>query len=173
MQKKTLYLIIVISFLTGFLFHSYLSPNPEEVQSNKIANQSDTLAVKKIVFNDFPEAYQKGDYSSQKIADLFWEQADLVVLSSPWLKGQNAISERFSYLKDFPEGRSIYFELVSLIFIGNDAAWINVNSCDKGGVNEEGEALGTYCDRGSFLLEKREDQWKILAVRAFEAPIEE
>lgn len=173
MQKKTLYLIIVISFLTGFLFHSYLSPNVEEIKTNEIASTADTLAVKQIVFSDFSKAYQKGDNSSQKIADLFWKEADLVVLSSPWLKGQGAVSERFSYLKDFPEGRSIYFDLVSLRFIGNSTAWINVNSCDKGGQNEEGGTLGTYCDRGSFLLEKRDSQWKILAVRAFEAPLEE
>lgn len=173
MQKKTLYLIIVISFLTGFLFHSYLSPNIEDIKTSTIASVSDTSAVKKVVLSDFPDAYQKGDYSSQKIADLFWDEADMVVLSSPWLKGKNSVSERFSYLKDFPEGRSIYFELVSISFIGNSTAWINVNSCDKGGFNEEGEPLGIYCDRGSFLLEKREGQWKILALRAFEAPLEE
>lgn len=173
MQKKTQYLIITISFLAGILIHSYLSPKTEQFKTDSIAMASDTTAVMNIVFKEFPEAYQKGDYSSQKIANLFWEEADLVVLSSPWLKGQNAVSERFSYLKDFPEGRSIYFKLVSLRFIGNATAWINVNSCDKGGENEEGEALGIYCDRGSFLLEKREQQWKILAVRAFEAPLEE
>ncbi|NPD45998.1 MULTISPECIES: hypothetical protein [unclassified Lentimicrobium] len=173
MQKKTLYLIITISFLAGILVHSYLSPKTTELKIERIAMASDTNAVMDIVFKDFPEAYQKGDYSSQKIADLFWEEADLVVLSSPWLKGQDAVSDRFSYLKDFPEGRSIYFELVSIRFIGDSAAWINVNSCDKGGKNEEGEALGIYCDRGSFLMEKRAQQWRILAVRAFEAPLEE
>lgn len=138
-----------------------------------MALTSDTTAIMNIVFNDFPEAYQKGDYSSQKIADLFWKDADLVVLSSPWLKGQKAISEQFSYLKDFPEGRSIYFDLVSLHFMEDKTAWINVNSCDKGGYNAEGEELGIYCDRGSFLLEKRNGKWKILAVRAFEAALAE
>ena len=171
MQKKTLYLIIIISFLTGVLFHSYLSPNAEEIETDIPASASDTLAVKQIIFIDFPEAYQKGDYSSQRIADLFWEEADLVVLSSPWLNGKNAANERFNYLKDFPEGRSIYFDLVSIRFIGNTTAWVNVNSCDKGGFNEEGKELGIYCDRGSFLLEKRNQEWKILALRAFEAPL--
>ncbi len=172
MEKKTLYLLMTISFLAGVLVHSYLKLNTtDNIQEQKV-NSNDTLEVRKLIFEDFPDAYRKGDYSSQRLADLFWDEADLVVLSSPWLTGKNAVSERFSYLKDFPEGRTIYFDLVSMRFIGSSTAWVNVNSCDKGGVNEEGKELGVYCDRGSFLLEKRNQEWKILAVRAFEAPIE-
>lgn len=173
MKRQTLTLIIILAFLAGFLFHSYLKPSSEIDTRETIANSADTAAIKKLIFNDFPEAYRLGEYSSSKIADLFFEDADMVILSSDWITSQEGIAERFDYLKDFPEGRTIYFDLESIYFIGNTVAWVNVNACDKGGFNEEGEPLGVYCDRGSFLLEKRNNKWKIKALRAFEPPLEE
>lgn len=173
MKKQSLTVFIILAFLAGFLFHSYLKPSAENPEMEIIANSADTAAVKKLVFNDFPVAYRKGDHSSQHIADLFFDDADMVVLNSEWIKTPNEIIERFDYLKDFPEGRTIYFDLESIYFINNSVAWVNVNACDKGGFNDKGEALGVYCDRGSFLLEKRDGIWKIKALRAFELPLSE
>lgn len=161
---------MILAFLAGFLFHSYLKPqqNPNETEPI-IASDSDSSAVMKIIFQDFTQAYQRGEESAQKISDLFFEDADMVVLKSPWLVGTQAIIERFAHLKDFPEGRGIEFELESFFFIEDKAVWVNVNSCDKGGFDEQGHELVPYCDRGSFLLEKRQGIWKIAALRAFEA----
>jgi len=172
MKRQTLTLLLILAFLAGFLFHSYLKPSSMSDSNTIIATSRDTAEVKKIVFNDFPQAYRKGDHSSQKIANLFYEDADMVILSSDWMTTQKDIKQRFDYLKDFPENRTIYFELESIFFAGNNVAWVNVNACDKGGFNEEGEALKDYCDRGSFLLQKRNKKWKIKAVRAFESPAE-
>lgn len=173
MKRQTLTLIIILAFLAGFLFHSYLKPASNKDTGEIIASATDTTMVKQLIFHDFPKAYQKGDYSSSKIADLFFEDVDMVILNSDWITTQKEIIEKFEYLKDFPEGRTIFFELESIYFIGNTIAWVNVNSCDKGGFNEKGKALDIYCDRGSFLLEKREGKWKIKALRAFEPPLEE
>lgn len=161
---------MILAFFAGFLFHSYLKPEQNPIEQEPIiASVLDSSAVMKIVFTDFPNAYQRGDESAQKISDLFFEDADMVILKSPWLIGPKAVQERFSHLKDFPEGRRIEFELESFFFIENKAAWVNVNSCDKGGFDEDGIELALYCDRGSFLLEKRQGVWKVVALRAFEA----
>lgn len=168
MKKQTITILLILGFLSGFLFHSYLKPSSENNEIEKPASSADTASVVKLIFNDFPDAYRKGEHSSQHIADLFFEDADMVVLDSEWIKNQNDIKEKFDYLKDFPEERTIYFDLESIYFIGNSVAWVNVNACDKGGFNDKGEALGVYCDRGSFLLEKRDGNWKIKALRAFE-----
>jgi hypothetical protein len=171
MKRQTLTLIIIVAFLAGFLFHHNISPNTESNKIDISPSRSDTLEVMKIIFEDFPKAYQKGKFSSLYIADLFFKDADMVILSSNWIKNQNEIKKRFDYLEDFPEGRTIYFELESIYFVEDKVAWVNVNSCDKGGYNEQGEELGIYCDRGSFLLEKRFGKWKIKALRAFEPPL--
>lgn len=134
-----------------------------------IASSADSAEIMKFVFQDFPNAYQKGEESAQDMASLFYENADMVILSSPWLIGQQAIQGRFHHLSNFPVGRGIFFELESFFFMGPQAAWVNVNSCDRGGIDEEGQALADYCDRGSFLLQKRNGIWKIAALRAFES----
>jgi len=170
MKRPTLTLILILAFLAGFLFHSYLGPeeNPNAKQAI-LASPTDSAEVMKIIFEDFPDAYQKGEESAQRVSDLFFEDADMVILSSPWLVGQQAVRERFSHLNNFPEGRSIQFVLESFFFIEDKAVWVNVNSCDQGGFDEEGQEIAPYCDRGSFLLQKRMGVWKIAALRAFEA----
>jgi len=170
MKRQTFTLFMILAFLAGFLFHSYLGPkeNPIEPQSMH-ANARDSAEVMKIIFQDFPTAYQKGEESAQNISELFFDYADMVILSSPWLMGDKAIQERFSHLEDFPLGRGIEFNLESYFFIDNKAAWVNVNACEQGGFDKEGIELAPYCDRGSFLLEKRQGVWKIAALRAFEA----
>lgn len=173
MKRQSLAILLILAFLAGFLFHSYLKPSSLDAHTETIAGSGDTAEVKKIVFNNFPNAYRKGDHSSQRIADLFHEDADMVILKSNWITRKQDIKERFDYLKDFPEGRTIYFELVSIFFVGDKVAWVNVNACDKGGFNEEGEPLEDYCDRGSFLLEKRNTNWKIKALRAFQPPLKD
>lgn len=169
MKRQTFTLFMILAFLAGFLFHNFLSPAPDIKDETAIATSSDSTEVMNIVFQDFPNAYQRGEESAHHIANLFFEDTDMVILSSPWLIGQQAVQERFSHLSNYPEGRTISFELESFFFIGNQAAWVNVNSCDQGGLDEEGNELADYCDRGSFLIQKRNGVWKIAALRAFES----
>jgi hypothetical protein len=132
--------------------------------------EQDTLAVRNLVLHDFVAAYQSGG-TAKNIADLFVAEAEMAELSGPWIIGQPAIEKRFSYIEELPTGRGIHLELQNMYFLDATAAWINVNACDKGGIDETGKAIPDFCDRRTFIVEKRNGEWKITALRVFPAEV--
>ena len=165
-MKPLFILSLILVFSLSSCTQNTVLTKTNVVNDEQATSKADSLAITKLILLDFTTIFKRGD-NAPKLANFFLDDAETVLHSSSWIYGKDAIQEKFSYLKTFPEGRRLEFKLHHLGFLNSEAAWINVGACEIGGLDKIGEPLKDYCDRATFILKKQDGIWKVASLNVF------
>ena len=103
------------------------------------------------------------------LAALFTADADVVMGNLPRIEGREAIAASWSgYFSRIDERRMGEFELVSWREIAPGVLRVNVRTTTAG-TNERGEELETRLARGTWVLVREGETWRIAAMRGLPA----
>lgn len=121
--------------------------------------------------DSFLEAYTIAwnTHQGDVLINFFTADADLIMGNMPCISGREAISNWWNmYFSRIDENRKGEFKVLSFRDITQDVRIVNVSS-KTFGVNKYSEELETRLARGTWVLLKSNETWKIAAMRGFPA----
>jgi uncharacterized protein (TIGR02246 family) len=108
-------------------------------------------------------------HDAARLTELFTDDADQIMGNGPASVGRPAIRRwweaRFAGME---QGRSITLTVSSVRLISPDAGVINTVAV-SGGRDPQGQPLPSNTDRGSWVVVNRAGQWRIAALRVYDA----
>ena len=127
----------------------------------KAPTEEDREAITNLITVQFKQAWDVNDEAA--LASMFYEDADLVFPTSPWIKGREAIQNAFSW--DHPKGLTGTFNIEDIRFIDASTALANVNAHFSGGKDNDGNSIPDQWDSATIFLKKQDGSWKYAALR--------
>ena len=132
------------------------------VIASSLASASNTDDVR-----DFVAAYSAtwNRHDERELAKLFDDGADLLMGGMPRIEGRAKIQQwwRIYFLHLDPDRRGD-FEIASVMVLADDVRLVNVLT-RTGGKRANGKTLETRRARGTWILVRRNDSWRIQAMR--------
>jgi len=117
--------------------------------------------------DSFVELYTQiwNSRDTEKLGSLFEEDADVLMGGMPRVAGRAEIVRWWdNYFADIDANRHGEFLLNSRIDVSDDVVLLNVDTRTSG-TNSDGEALPVRLARGTWILVRHGDSWKIQAMR--------
>lgn len=158
MKLRKISQLMLLTFLAAFSVSS-AEEGDEEIEEEK----SD--------FDSFLKAYTAtwNTHDGDALGTFFTSDADLMMGNLPRIVGREAIGGWWNtYFSRIDEGRKGEFELISQRDIVPGAKLVNVSS-KTFGAKEDGEELETRLARGTWVVVKRNEAWRIAAMRGLPA----
>jgi len=118
---------------------------------------------------DFVGRYQAAwqAHDGSRLAEFFTADADMVMGILPRIDGQAAIETWWNaYFSHIDSGRSLAISIESLRVLTPDVALLNVGTTTAGTDAESGAVLEPRKARGTWVVVRRNGDWKIAALRA-------
>jgi len=118
---------------------------------------------------DFVGRYQAAwqSHDAGRLAGYFTEDADMIVGIQPRIAGQAAIEAWWNgYFSHIDTGRAISISIESFRVLSPDVALLNVETTTAGTHSQTKDALEERKARGTWVLLRRNGDWKIAALRA-------
>jgi uncharacterized protein (TIGR02246 family) len=106
-------------------------------------------------------------HDAHRLADFFAEDSDILVGIAPIISGRPAVEDWWGgYFSRIDDGRLLDISIDSIRFLASDVAIVNL-ATTTGGVNSKtGETMETRRARGTWVVIRRNGEWKIDALRA-------
>lgn len=126
------------------------------VSANTIEDVHGFVAVYSTVWNRHDE---------HELANLFEEGADLIMGGTPRIEGRAQIVQWWAtYFSHLDPGRQGKFQIDSVMVLAEEVCLLNVLT-KTGGKRANGEPLETRRARGTWILVRQYDSWRIQAMR--------
>ena len=117
--------------------------------------------------NHYISEYEKAynTHNPDTMMPFFMENADIIMGNEPKLNGDSDINSWWKdYFQNLEPERMGKFTLDSFRRLSSNVILINVNF-SSGGINSSGEELPTRLARGTWVIVKIKNRWKISAIR--------
>lgn len=113
----------------------------------------------------YEEVWQSHD--GEFLAEFFASDSDMVIGILPRIVGREAIATSWNqYFSRIDSGRLLTVSIESMRFLSPDIALINVATTTAGTHSETNEILESREARGTWVVTRVDDEWKIAALRA-------
>lgn len=121
--------------------------------------------------HDFVATYSAAwnRHDEHELGKLFEEGADLIMGSGPRVEGRTQIEQWWkTYFSHIDSRRRGDFQVDSVMVLAHDVYLLNVLT-KTGGMDANGEPLETRRARGTWILVRHNDSWRIQAMRGHPA----
>lgn len=142
-----------------------LSPVLLLILSSQTFAQADEAGKLEEFVKRYEEAWQSHD--GELLAEFFAYDSDMVIGILPRIVGRQAIAAWWNqYFLHIDSGRLLTVSIESMRFLSPDIALINVATTTAGTHSETNEVLESRQARGTWVVTRGDDEWKIAALRA-------
>jgi uncharacterized protein (TIGR02246 family) len=132
--------------------------------SSSFAQSTETAQIEEFV-TEYEEIWQSHD--AERLAALFAGEADMMFGIQPRIIGRDAIETWWSnYFSHIDGGRQLAISIDSIRILSPDIALINVDTTTGGTHSQTNEVLESRKARGTWVVTRSRDGWKISALRA-------
>lgn len=106
-------------------------------------------------------------HGSQKLADFFTEDSDMLMGIQPIISGRAAVERWWSgYFSRIDDGRRLEISIESIRILTADVVIMNVATTTGGIHSVTGDRMETRRARGTWVIIRSNGDWKINALRA-------
>lgn len=132
--------------------------------TNSFAQATGAAQLEEFV-SRYEETWQS--HSAERLADYYADDADMIVGIQARIVGRQAIERWWSqYFSRIDIGRLLTISIQSIRILRPDIALLNVDTTTGGTHSETGEVLESRKARGTWVVSRSNDGWRISALRA-------
>lgn len=132
--------------------------------SNLLAQTDESDSLEQFV-KRYEETWQSHD--ARRLANFFGEDSDMIMGIQPTVSGRGAIEAWWNlYFSRIDSGRALSISIESIRILSPNIALLNVHTTTGGTHSMTNDILESRKARGTWVVTRSSDDWKISALRA-------